>query len=279
VTTGATTNATDYNVIEQAIEGYNTADLAWGTASAKTITVSFWVYSSLTGTFGAVLRCAGNARSYVASYTISSANTWEYKTITIAGCTDGSQDTTTGTGIDLLFDLGVGSTYSGSATGVWQSANYLGLTGGTKLTATTGATFYITGVQLEKGSTATSFDYRPYGTELALCQRYYYRNKPGAVSGFGSGLANTTGSTIGFISFPVTMRSAPTALEQSGTASDYTSYRRNGSVACTSVPAFTYANVQGCMTTFTTTGDFNQGEAIIQMALTSSSYLGWSAEL
>ena len=133
--------------------------------------------------------------------------------------------------------------------------------------------------QLEKGSTATSFDYRPYGTELALCQRYYYRNKPGAVSGFGSGLANTTGSTIGFISFPVTMRSAPTALEQSGTASDYTSFRRNGSVACTSVPTFTYANVQGCMTTFTTTGDFNQGEAIIQMALTSSSYLGWSAEL
>ena len=269
----------DYYTWNQPIEGFNTADLQWGTANAKTITLSAWVYSSLTGTFGGALQNSATTYSYPFTYSIPVANTWTQISITVAGPTAGTWvGATNGTGVNLIIGLGVGSGYSGTAN-AWASANYKSATGATSVVGTNGATFYITGVQLEKGSTATSFDYRPYGTELALCQRYYYRNKPGAVSGFGSGLANTTGSTIGFISFPVTMRSAPTALEQSGTASDYTSFRRNGSVACTSVPTFTYANVQGCMTTFTTTGDFNQGEAIIQMALTSSSYLGWSAEL
>ena len=270
--------AGDILAMDYRIEGNNVADLAWGTASAATVTLSFWVRSSLTGTFGgAVSNSAGN-RSYPFTYTVNSANTFEYKTVTIAGDTSGTWLTDTGVGIELFFSLGTGSTYSGTA-GSWSGSQYTSATGATSVVGTSGATFYITGVQLEKGTAATGFAYRPYGAELALCQRYYYRNKPGAVSGFGSGLANTTNSTFANISFPVTMRIAPTALEQSGAASDYTSFRRNGSVACTSVPSFQYANAQGCMTQFTTTGDFVQGEAIIQMALTSSSYLGWSAEL
>ena len=165
--------SSDIFSIFQVIEGFNTADLAWGTASAATVTISFWVRSSLTGTFGGALRNSAANRAYPFTYSISAANTWEQKTVTIAGDTSGTWLTTNGTGIILSFGLGGGSTYSGTA-GAWSGAgNYITATGATSVVGTNGATFYITGVQLEKGSTATSFDYRPYGTELALCQRYY----------------------------------------------------------------------------------------------------------
>jgi hypothetical protein len=162
----------DFFNLAQNIEGFNVADLAWGTASAATITLSFWVRSSLTGTFGGSLRNSAGNRSYPFSYIISTANTWEQKSITIAGDTSGTWLTTNGTGITVSIGLGVGSTYSGTA-GAWAGANYASATGATSVVGTNGATFYITGVQLEKGSTATSFDYRPYGTELQLAQRYY----------------------------------------------------------------------------------------------------------
>jgi hypothetical protein len=126
----------------------------------------------LTGTFGGALTNSAETRSYPFSYTISAANTWEQKTITVAGDTSGTWLTTNGVGIKVIWGLGVGSTYSGTA-GAWAGSAYYSATGATSVIATNGATFYITGVQLEKGSTATSFDYRPYGTELALCQRYY----------------------------------------------------------------------------------------------------------
>jgi hypothetical protein len=155
----------------QGIEGFNTADLNWGTANAATVTLSFWVRSSLTGTFGGSLQNATQNRSYPFSYTISAANTWEQKSITITGDTSGTWNTTNGAGIYMWFGLGVGSSVSGTA-GSWSGSNYTSATGATSVVGTSGATFYITGVQLEKGSTATSFDYRPYGTELALCQRY-----------------------------------------------------------------------------------------------------------
>jgi hypothetical protein len=156
----------------QCVEGFNTADLAWGTANAKTVTLSFQVYSSLTGTFGGSVRNQNNDRYYPFSYTISSANTWTSISITIAGDTTGTWETTNGTGIQIQWSLGSGSTVSGTA-GVWGSTVYTSVTGATSVVGTNGATFYITGVQLEKGSTATSFDYRPYGTELILCERYY----------------------------------------------------------------------------------------------------------
>jgi len=158
----------------QKIEGYNMADLGWGAVGASSVTLSFWVRSSLTGTFGGALNNSAQTRSYPFSYAINSANTWEYKTVTIAGDTTGTWLTTNGAGILLKFGLGVGATLSGTA-GTWAGANYASATGATSVVGTNGATFYITGVQLEKGSTATSFDYRPYGTELALCQRYYYQ--------------------------------------------------------------------------------------------------------
>ncbi len=164
--------STDYFLISQRIEGLNCADLAWGTANAATVTLSFWVRSSLTGTFGGALQNSGATRSYPFTYTISSSNTWEQKTVTIAGDTTGTWLTTNGAGIILRINLGSGATYSGTS-GSWAGTNYVSATGATSVVGTNGATFYITGVQLEKGSTATSFDYRPYGTELQLCQRYY----------------------------------------------------------------------------------------------------------
>lgn len=162
--------------VRQFIEGYNTADLMWGTANAQTVTLSFWVRSSLTGTFGGAIRNSASDRSYVFSYSISSANTWEQKTVTIAGDTSGTWLTTNGRGLVTCFSLGAGSTAL-KAAGSWGAGEYEGVTGQTNLVGTNGATFYITGVQLEKGSTATSFDYRPYGTELALCQRYFEKSE------------------------------------------------------------------------------------------------------
>jgi len=166
--------AAEYFAFTQGVEGFNCADFGWGTANAQTVTLSFWVRSSLTGTFGGSLRNSDGTRSYPFTYTISSANTFEYKTITVSGDTSGTWITNNGLGIRLYFGLGVGSTYRGTA-GSWASANYLSATSATSVVGTNGATFYITGVQLEKGSTATSFDYRPYGTELALCQRYFQK--------------------------------------------------------------------------------------------------------
>ena len=156
----------------QIIEGFNAADFGWGTANAQSVTLSFWVRSSLTGSFGGAVKNDGDTRNYPFTFTIIAANTWEQKTVTIAGDTSGTWGATNGAGINIRFSLGCGSTYSGTA-GAWTGTNVWQPTGSTSVVATNGATFYITGVQLEKGSTATSFDYRPYGTELALCQRYY----------------------------------------------------------------------------------------------------------
>jgi len=158
--------------VAQRIEGTNIADLGWGTASAATVTLSFWVRSSVTGTFGGALRNASTNRSYPFTYTINSANTFEYKTITIDGDTSGTWGTDTGTGIEVDWSLGAGSTVSGTA-GAWAGSNYISATSATNLMATLSATWYLAGAQLEKGSVATSFDWRPHGQELALCQRYF----------------------------------------------------------------------------------------------------------
>ena len=154
---------------------FNAADLAWGTANAKTVTLSFWVRSSLTGTFGGAIFNAAGDRSYPFTYTVSSANTWTQISVTIAGDTSGSWGTTNGISLQICFSLGTGTTYSGTA-GAWASTLYTSATGAVSVVGTNGATFYITGVQLEAGTTASPFEYRQFGTELVLCQRYYEKN-------------------------------------------------------------------------------------------------------
>ena len=170
-----TVGASDYFAICQPIEGYNIADLNFGSANAKTVTLSFWVRSSVTGTYSAVLVNQNDTRVYPFTYTVSSANTFEYKTVTIAGDTTGTWLATNGAGIRVNFYIGLGTNFQGSVN-AWNSGTVYGSSGTTNLVSTNGATFYITGVQLEVGSTATSFDYRPYGTELALCQRYFEKS-------------------------------------------------------------------------------------------------------
>jgi len=207
--------------IRQAIEGLNVSDLGWGTASAATVTLSFWVRSSLTGTFGGCLMNSATNRSYPFSFTISAANTWEQKSITVAGDTTGTWLTTNGVGVYVWFGLGVGSTLSATA-GAWAAGYYPSATGATSVVGTNGATFYVTGVQLEKGSTATSFDYRPYGTELVLCKRYYDKTfaintAPAQNAGRSGALESlavrTSGGTLStYFRFSVPMRTTPTTV-------------------------------------------------------------------
>ena len=218
----------------QGIEGFNTADLMWGTANAQTITISFWVRSSLTGTFGGSLQNATQNRSYPFSYTISAANTWEQKTITVTGDTSGTWNTTNGAGIYMWFGLGVGSSVSGTA-GSWSGSNYTSATGATSVVGTNGATFYITGVQLEAGTTASPFEYRQYGTELQLCQRYFQKLADGAsvsTCSLATVVSSDTSSIFGLIPFQVPMRTAPSL------ATTATSFRANmGSVNANSTTA------------------------------------------
>lgn len=210
--TKTSSNQSSYAFLVQYIEGLNCIDLAFGTASAATVTVSFWVRSSITGNFAVSITNSAENRTYAALYAINSANTWEYKTVTIPGDTSGTWLKTNGKGISLQFNYGQAA--GAGAVNSWVSATNIAPAGCTSLGTSNGATFYITGVQLEKGSTATSFDYRPYGTELALCQRYYWGIN-------GSQLGGASETQVGMFTYqqangayailtnPVQMRSSP----------------------------------------------------------------------
>lgn len=268
-TSAYTVGSSEIFYIRQSIEGFNIADLAWGTANARTITLSFWVRSSLTGTFGGALQNSGATRSYPFSYTISSANTWEQKSITITGDTTGTWLTTSGVGVGVQFSLGAGTTASGTA-GSWQAANLSSATGAVSVVGTNGATFYITGVQLERNTTATPFEWLPISTELALCQRYfetnfsgvsiptpyytYYVNLPVGSNTYAGGV-NAAQQTLGIYSFKVTKRAAPTvtiyswisnttsAVSNGWTGSDFGS--DSGKIATTTYEGFTFYNGTG----------------------------------
>jgi hypothetical protein len=218
----------DFFLVSQSIEGYNVADLAWGTANAKTITLSFWVRSSLTGTFSVSIQNSGQSKSYPATYTISSANTWEQKTITIPGPTDGSWDTTNGNGLWLFFGLGGTGTYTGPA-GAWASANYTQASGCVSVVGTNGATWYVTGVQLEQNTSATPFERRLYNQELANCERYYQ------VIDYNGAPVNTyAGSNAGYTSSSISqMRAAPTTVFDTALAAAGSMYASFGVFACT----------------------------------------------
>jgi hypothetical protein len=212
-TADASIGATQRYEFAQVIEGFNFADFNFGSANAKTFTLSFWIRASVTGTYGGAFVNEAANRSYVFSYTITAADTWEYKTITVTGDTTGTwTGATNGYGLRVYWSLGEGSTYQTTA-GSWTSGFYIAPTGQTNLIATLNATMYITGVQLEKGSTATSFDYRPYGTELALCQRYY---QTGNISCYKP----SSGGSTALIStqFVVSTRATPTITTLSTSA-------------------------------------------------------------
>ena len=270
-------SSTDFFAISQVIEGYNIADLNFGSANAKTITLSFQVYSSLTGTFSGALLNDGRDRVYPFTYTISSANTWTTISVIIAGDTSGTWVTTNGAGLYVRFCLGAGSTRLATA-GSWQTTAgaIFGATGTTSVVGTNGATFYITGVQLEKGSTATSFDYRPYGTELQLCQRYFWITTGTSGNGYaaiGAGGFLTTTTFSAFIPYPVQMRAAPTF---SISADLYVT--TSGFPGITAISA-NYANQYSGRVEFTTSSSTAGFGGAIALENKVASFINASAEL
>ena len=270
----ATTPGTnDVYYMQQSIEGFNVADLDFGLATAKTITISFWVRSSLTGTFGAALLNASSNRSFPFNYTISSANTWTQITQTIAGDTTGTWATDNTTGFQLRFGLGAGSTYQGVA-GSWGTTNAVTTTTATNIVATNGATWYVTGVQLEVGSTATPFERRMYGQELALCQRYCFKLQ--TTSNYGPyGMGHGTGTTNfrAIIKYPVTMRAQPTL-----SFSAANTFQWSFGNVLTLIQAAEYA-YDNCSIGCDTTGTATNSAYLLTSANNTTSYIQGSAEL
>ena len=205
---------TTYSFFGQVIEGNNIADLNFGLANASVITVSFWVKSSVAGVYSISITNGNGDRAYPATYTINNVNTWEKETITIPGDVTGTWATNNTSGMFLRFNLGspAGRT---TTSGSWAAGNYDGATGSTGATTwanTTNATFYVTGVQLERGSTASSFEYRPFGTELQLCQRYYFNLLSGqseTPAYWGAGNAAQAAWIYTQFGLPVPMRTTP----------------------------------------------------------------------
>jgi hypothetical protein len=278
-TADATLTTTQRAILNQNIEGFNVADLGWGTANAKTITLSFWVRSSLTGTFGGSLVNADSNRSYPFTYSISSADTWEQKSVTIAGDTTGTWTTNNTTGIRVFFGLGVGPDRSGTA-GAWAGANYQSATGAVSVIGTLNATWYVTGVQLEVGSVATPFERRPFGAELALCQRYYYRlNAAGSASPFYPCNISTTTLAFAIANYPVSMRVPPTAMDQTGTAANYTIGHLATSTLLSAVPAYAGGTVNSGRINCTVASGLTAGNAGFFRSASDVAFLGFSAEL
>jgi len=244
----------DIFIFRQQIEGLNFSDLEWGTANAKTVTLSFWVRSSITGTWGGSLYSTGGTQSYPFTYTISTANTWQQITITVAGPTTGGATTDNSSAAQVIFSLGTGSTNSGTAN-AWSGSVFYSATGATSLVGTNAATWYVTGVQLEIGTSATPFERRLFGNELVLCQRYCSKTydvgvAPGANNSAGcvvvGGSSNTANNQQVDLRFKVSMRASPTVTGYlpSGTINTF-DFGRNGAAGNTT-PTFDLIGENGC---------------------------------
>ena len=227
----------------QRIEGFNFADLGFGTASAQAMTISFWVQSSVTGTYCVSARNAGATRSYIAEFSINSANTYEYKTITIPGETSGTWSTTNTVGVYLEWSLG-SQTGKQSTAGSWLTGNYVSTSNQVAWINNSGATFYITGVQLEVGTSATSFEFRDYGRELIMCQRYYWK-WPGTEQYMVSTFIDGTSKYNFFVAFPVIMRTNPTATTSTMNYRNGSTYTDGSVTASGNYPNGSYIQYYG----------------------------------
>jgi hypothetical protein len=280
--TGETSVASDeYAYVYQKIEGQDLQSLSYGSASAKPVTLSFWVKSSVTGTYAAGIYAADGPRIINLTYTINSANTWEYKTITFAGDVAGTINSDTGEGLRVLFHLAAGSGWTTTDATSWVNYTTTAWAYGhaqNGVITTTNATWQITGIQLEVGSVATEFEHRSYGEELALCQRYYYKHIDGSEGGFAGAGAYVTNTRLDIaVHFPVTMRAAPTIVQTTGSEYYYT---YDG--------AFDYFDGWNGVTSSTTKGTFlyvlsnvsgDIGQAITVTANNSSATVAFNAEL
>jgi hypothetical protein len=278
-TADASIGASQLYFLRQNIEGFNVADLGFGTAAAQTVTLSFVVRSSVTGTFSGSLMNGAANRSYPFTYTISAANTWEQKTVTIAGDTSGTWLTDNSTGLRVFWSLGAGSSMLTTAN-AWAAGEFIGSTGSTNLISTSGATFYITGVQLEAGSVATPFERIDYGRQLIQCQRYYQKLQASSSdSVWNTGFCEDSTNLILSVPFITQMRAAPSSLEQSGTPGDYRVRRAASNHTCTGGPIFQGASTFSMWLLATVASGLTAGQAASLRAVNTNAFLAWSAEL
>ena len=279
-TTGATAGVSDDCFIRQYVEGFNFANLGFGTATAQNFTLSFWVRSSVTGTYGVSFANSAADRCYMATYSITVANTWEFKTITVVGDTTGTWVPDAGTGLRIFWDMGSGTSRSIAASSAWGSSYGTGLTGGVKIAANTGATFYITGVQLEAGSTASPFAHENYGDTLQKCQRYYrhYQSETSEYMPFFQGAMG--GPTYFRAAYPLSppMRTIP-ALLTTGTAANY-QVAGPSNLVCTGVPYLDGQSEPAALDILAFCASGTAGQGVFLRANGSVSiYIGLDAEL
>ena len=271
--------AGDYYWIAQKIEGFNSAQLGWGTADNKAVTISFWVKATKTGTQVVAVNNKTSGFGYPAEYTVDTTNTWEYKTVTIPGTASGTWVGGNDVGITVSFALAVGSDRQNTADTWSASTPYTyGTSGGVNNLDNTANNFYITGVQLEAGSSATDFEHVPYGYQLSRCQRYYWTNVPTTWFPFAVGTPRSTTRADGLINFPVPMRAAPTYTEESA-AGDFQVYARASSVAVTATSSGgTFANVGWLM--FDVASGLTAGDGVLLVDDgNANAQVSYSAEL
>ena len=281
-TADAAPSASDYVAISQSLEGQDVQRICKGSSSAQQLTMSFWVKSNVTGTYIAELVDVDNSRRVSASYSVSASATWERKTITFPVDTTGVLDNDNDVSLQVYFWLAAGSTFSGGSPlqTTWGTATNTRATGQTNLGAATNNYWQVTGVQLEVGPVASSFEFKSYGQELRECQRYYFRQTPGSLSPYGSAQAISTTAAVGIIQLPVTMRVGPTSMDVTSTASDYRVYE-NPSVnpGCSSVPTLNETQPDAVIITFTVASGLTLGRAEQLRANSATSYIGLSSEL
>ena len=231
-TANGSLSAGSFLAIQSKFEGQNLQYLKKGTSSAESLTLSFWVKSNKTGTYIANLYDADNNRYIAKSYTISSANTWEKKTLTYAGDTSGPFGNDNATSLELKFILAAGTTYtSGTLATSWESAtNANTAVGQVNLADSTSNEWYVTGVQLEAGTTASDFEFLPVDVNFTRCQRYFYKliDVPGGDGNgyFTTGYLYSSSALLSWNEFPTMMRTVPTLSVASGT--DYYTFYRDG---------------------------------------------------
>jgi hypothetical protein len=271
-TASSSVTADAYNMFWQSVEGLNWSDLEWGTSDAKSVTISFWVKASIAGNYSLAVRSSTNDRSYVTPYAISSADTWEYKTVTIAAPTSGTFNTDNTKAIQVAFTHSMGSNYTSSGNNAWQSESKLGATGTqVALSNTVNSTWQVTGVQLETGTTATPFENLQYGQQLAMCQRYYIKITDPAACGVAAGGNSARNS----IFLPVTMRANPSVLA-SGTFNFY-----NGAATRTGTVVGYYPGIsaQVVQLDFTLSSGFTTSQAVTLFTNNGNQFISSSAEL
>ena len=286
-TASGTVGSDDRQQLMQHIEAQNLQRLRYGSSAAKKVTLSFWVKSSVTGKNYCMFYHDDGTRFTYKSYTVDSADTWEYKTLTFSGDTASAITNDNGAGLNIIWMLYLGSDYTSATDGAedtwaaWNSGNYDQFNGQVNNASSTDNNWYLCGIQLEVGDVATAFEHEDFGTTLAKCQRYYFRQEyDTAIPYLGAGAVYRNTLAMLVMHLPVAMRAAPTAIDQSGTAAHYGSWGNEATTACSAVPVIRAGDSKTSVNVDLTFNTLNSATGTYVYRITNTSgYLGVSAEL